>query len=117
MVGRVLGHNIDVVLEQDLGAALEVSGQLLAPSVWLAGKALDNVEEERVRVRWGPPRKLSKNWQPEKYLFKEIIAEELFIEVIGGDGHEGAADGDVNEVVTDGKFYTRCSNPEKFSTK
>ena len=61
MVGRVLGHNIDVVLEQDLGAGLEVSDQLPAPSVWLAGKALDNVEEARVRVRWGPPRKLLKN--------------------------------------------------------
>ena len=28
VVGRVLGHNIDVVLEQNLGAALKVTDQL-----------------------------------------------------------------------------------------
>ena len=36
-------------------------------------------------------------------MFKEVIAEELFIEVIGGDEHEGAANSDVNEGVTDGE--------------
>ena len=31
VVGRVLGHNIDVVLEQNLGAALKVTDQLPHP--------------------------------------------------------------------------------------
>jgi len=47
VVGRVLGHKIDVVLEQDLGTALEVSDQLPAHSVWLARELLDKVEEGR----------------------------------------------------------------------
>ena len=37
-----------------------------------------------------------KKRQPEKCLFEDVIAEELFI-VIDGDGHERVADGDVYE--------------------